>query len=85
MIFKNFFQMPSLILFLSETFQVGRISIIAYLEEGHLGPQKLNDKPKVTQSSKSQSLVLNPQGLVRPVFAYHNYVEFKATYLHSED
>lgn len=85
MIFKNFFQMPSLILFLSETFQVGRISIIAYLEEGHLGPQKFNDKPKVTQSSKSQSLVLNPHGLVRPVFAYHNYVEFKATYLHNED
>lgn len=77
--------MASAILFLNETFQVGSISIIAYLEEGHLGPQKLNDKTKVTQSSKSQSLVLNPQGLVRPIFAYHNYVEFKATYLHNED
>lgn len=39
MIFKNFFQMPSLILFLSETFQVEQDKRIAYLEEDIRTPE----------------------------------------------
>ena len=49
---------------------MGRISIIADLDEGHLRLWNLNDKPKVTQPSKSQSLVLNPQGPVGPILLF---------------